>query len=66
MKNNIIKLYTDRLPEPFDYAEYNKRAEIRFRSSEIRAWILHITEVAVTAVIGLCTLFCMYLTITML
>ena len=66
MKNNIIELYPSYRAEAFDYAECNRRAKIRFRSSEIRAWILHLTEVAVTAAIGICTLFCMYLTITML
>lgn len=66
MKNNIIELSAYRQPQPFDYAACNRRAEIRLRNSEMRAWILHIVETAVTAAIGLCTLFCVGLAITML
>lgn len=66
MKNNIIELSAYRQPQPFDYAACNRRAEIRLRNSELRAWILHIVETAVTAAIGLCTLFCVGLAITML
>ena len=66
MKNNIIELANYRKPEPFDFAAYNRRADERFRSSEKRAKILHLVETFVTASIGFCTLFCMYLTFTML
>ena len=66
MRNNVIELSQYRQREPFDYAEYNRRAKIRFRNSEFRAWLLYLTETAVTAAIGLCTLFCVYLVFTML
>ena len=65
-QNNIIELKQFHQPEPFDFSVYNRRAEVRFRNSEIRAWITHIVDTAVTAAIGICTLFCMYLAITML
>lgn len=66
MKHNVIELANYRHPEAFDYRAYNRRAEIRFRNSEVRAWILHVVETAVTAAIGICTLFCVYLAFTML
>ena len=66
MKNNMIQLSDYRQYEGFDYAAYNARANARFRNSEIRAWTLHIVETAVTAAIGICTVFCVYLAITML
>lgn len=66
MKNNVIELSAYRQPEPFDYAACNRRAEIRLRSSEFRAWTLHIVETAVTAAIGICTVFCVCLALTML
>lgn len=64
--NNIIELSNYRKPEPFDYTAYNRRAEARYRNSEIRAWILQLTETAVTAAIGICTVFCVILAFTML
>ena len=64
--NNIIELSNYRKPEPFDYTAYNRRAEARYRNSEIRAWILHLTETVVTAAIGMCTVFCVILAFTML
>ena len=66
MKNNVIELANYRQREPFDYYAYNRRAEIRLRNSEIRAWILHAVETAVTAAIDVCTVFCVYLAFTML
>ena len=66
MRNNVIELSAYRQPEAFDYAEYNRRAKSRYRNSEIRAWILQMTETAVTAAIGVCTVFCVYLAFTML
>ncbi len=64
--NNVINLSNYRTTEPFDYKACNRRAEIRFRNSEIRAWILHLTETVVTAAIGICTVFCVILAFTML
>lgn len=64
--NKVIELSNYREPEPFDYADYNRRAKVRFRNSEIRAWILHLTETLVTAAIGVCTVFCVVLAFTML
>lgn len=66
MRNNIIELAQYRTAEPFDFAAYNRRAEARFRGSELRAWILHVVETAVTAAIGICTVFCVCLAFTML
>ncbi len=64
--NNVIELSHYRKPEPFDYKAYNRRAEVRFRNSEIRTWILQLTETLVTAAIGVCTVFCVILAFTML
>ncbi len=64
--NNIIDLSLYRQPEPFDFGAYNRRAAIRFRRSEARAQVLFLVETAVTAAIGLCSLFCVYLAFTML
>lgn len=64
--NNIIDLSFYRQPESFDYASANRRAALRYRNSEIRAWIMHAVETAVTATIGICSLFCVYLAFTML
>lgn len=66
MKNNVIEFAKYRSSPVFDYESYNRRAEIRFRNSEIRAWILHLVETAVTAAIGICTVFCVCLAFTML
>lgn len=66
MKNNVIELFPSSQPQPFDYAACNRRAEIRLRNSELRAWLLHIVETAVTAAIGVCTIFCVALAFTML
>ena len=64
--NNVIELSRYRKSEPFDFEAYNRRAQIRFRNSEIRAWILQLTETLVTAAIGICTVFCVVLAFTML
>lgn len=64
--SNLIEWKKYRQPEPFDFEAYNRRAEARYRGSEIRAWITHVVDTAVTAIIGVCTVFCMYLVITML
>lgn len=64
--NRVIELSNYRKPEAFDYSSYNRRAEIRLRNSEIRAWILQLTETIVTAAIGICTVFCVILAFTML
>lgn len=66
MKNNIIELSQYRRPEVFDYAACNRRAALRYRNSEIRAWTMHLIETAVTASIGICSLCCVYLAFTML
>lgn len=63
---NVIELSRYREPKRFDYEAYNRRAEIRLRNSEIRAWILHLTETVVTAAIGICTVLCVFLAFTML
>lgn len=64
--NNVIELSHYRKPEPFDYLAYNRRAESRYKNSELRAWIMHLVEAAVTAAIGVCSLCCVYLAFTML
>ena len=66
MKNNVIELYQYRDIEPFDFAAYNRRAEIRFRNSQIRFWLSTAAEIMATVVIAGCTLFCCYLAFTML
>lgn len=66
MNNHVIELSQYRRRESFDYAACNRRAELRFRNSEIRAWILYAVETAVTAAIGLCTVGCVILAFTML
>ena len=66
MKNNVIELYQYRDIEPFDFAAYNRRAEIRFRNSQIRFWLSTAADIMATVVIAGCTLFCCYLAITML
>lgn len=66
MKNNVIELRRYRRPEPFDFSGYNRRAELRFRRSELRAWILCLAEAVMTLGIGVCAVFCVYLAITML
>ena len=66
MTNNIIELSSYRQPESFDFRAYNRRAEKRFRNSEIRAWILYSIETVVTAAIGVCTVLCVALAFTML
>ncbi len=67
MKNqNVIYLSQFRRSEAFDYAAYNRRAETRLRNSEIRAWIQQIVDTTVTAAIGVCTVFCVFLAFTML
>ncbi len=64
--NNMIDLSLYRQPEAFDFAEANRRAALRYRNSEVRAWTMHLVETAVTAAIGVCSLFCVYLAFTML
>ena len=64
--NNVIEFSNYRCAAPFDYDACNRRAALRFRNSEIRAWIMHLVETAVTASIGICSLFCVYLALTML
>ena len=66
MRNNIIEFSKYYQPETFDYAASNRRAALRYRNSEVRAWIMHAVETAVTASIGICSLFCVYLAFTML
>ena len=66
MKNNVIELYQYRDIEPFDFAAYNRRAEIRFRNSQIRFWLSTAADIMATLVIAGCTLFCCYLAFTML
>lgn len=65
-QNNVIPFHPQRQPEPFDFAAYNRRAEARYRASEIRAWIAQIVDSAVTLAIGGCLIFCVYLAMTML
>lgn len=64
--NNIIELSRYRQRETFDYGAVNRRAALRYRNSELRAWIMHMVETAVTAAIGVCSLCCVYLAFTML
>lgn len=66
MKNNVIELYQYCDIEPFDFAAYNRRAEIRFRNSQIRFWLSTAADIMATVVIAGCTLFCCYLAFTML
>ena len=67
MKNqNVIQLSQYRQQESFDFSAYNRRAEIRLRNSERRARISSLIENCVTATIGLCSVFCLYLAFTML
>lgn len=66
MKQNVIELYQYRDVEPFDYAAYNRRAELRFRSSQIRFWLSTVADILATITITGCTLFCCYLAFTML
>lgn len=64
--NNIIELSQYHQPETFDFGAVNRRAALRYRNSELRAWIMHMVETAVTATIGVCSLCCVYLAFTML
>ena len=66
MKNNVIELYNYRDAEPFDLSEYNHRAQVRFRNSQIRFWISTAAEILSTLIITGCTVFCCYLAFTML
>ena len=52
MKNNVIELYQYRDIEPFDFAAYNRRAEIRFRNSQIRFWLSTAADIMATVVSG--------------
>lgn len=66
MKNNVIELSQYRDAEPFDFSAYNRRAEARFRSSQIRFWLSTVADTLATAIITGCTVFCCYLAFTML
>jgi len=66
MKNNVIEIYQYRDIEPFDFSACNRRAEIRFRNSQIRFWLSTIVDTMATVAIVGCTLFCCYLAFTML
>lgn len=66
MKNNVIELYNYRDAEPIDFSAYNRRSELRFRSSQIRFWISTTVDVLATLAITGCTVFCCYLALTML
>ena len=66
MNNNVIQFSNYPQPAAFDYAAYNRRAEIRLRNSELRAWLVHIIKSVVTLTIAICTIFCVYLAFTML
>ena len=66
MKNNLIELSHYRYAEPFDFHGYNRRAEIRFRASQIRFWVAAAVDLVATLAITGCTIFCCYLAATML
>lgn len=66
MKNNIIELYAYQEPKTFDYAGYNRRAELRFRAAQIRFWVSTAVDTLATVAITGCTVFCCYLALTML
>lgn len=66
MTNNVIELYRYEDPKTFDFTAYNRRAKIRFRSSQIRFWVnLAVDTLATLAVAG-CTVFCCWVALTML
>ena len=66
MKQNVIALSNYRAAEPFDYSSWNRRAERRFRSAQLRFWISTIVDTAATLAITGCTVFCCYLALTMI
>lgn len=66
MKNNVIELYSYREPKTFDFSGYNRRAELRFRSAQIRFWVGAVVDTVATLAITGCTVFCCYLALTML
>ena len=66
MKNNVIELYAYQEPKGFDHAAYNRRAEARFRSAQIRFWIGTVVDTVATVAITGCTVFCCWLALTML
>lgn len=66
MKNNVIELYRYQEPKAFDYTAFNRRAELRFRSAQIRFWLSAAVDTVATLAITGCTVFCCYLALTML
>lgn len=66
MKNNVIELYQYQDIDTFNYNEFNRRAELRFRAAQIRYWISTVVDVLATTTIAGCTVFCCYLAFTML
>lgn len=66
MKHNVIALNAYRDVEPFDYSGWNRRAEARFRSAQLRRWIVLVVDVLTTFAITGCTVFCCWLALTML
>ena len=66
MKNNVIELYAYQEPKSFDYAAYNRRAELRFRAAQVRYWLSTVVDTVATVAITGCTVFCCYLALTML
>ena len=66
MKHNVIELYTYQETKAFDFSGYNRRAELRFRSAQIRFWLSAVVDTLATIAITGCTVFCCYLALTML
>ena len=66
MKHNVIQLANYQEPKNFDYVGYNRRAEIRFRSAQIRFWLSAAVDTLATLAITGCTVFCCYIALTML
>lgn len=64
MKNNVIQINQFRSFEMYEYSDQIQLKKLRIERN--RAWAMHITELAVTVSIGLCSLFCVYLVFTML
>lgn len=66
MKHNVIQLANYQEPRSFDYTAFNRRAELRFRSAQIRFWIAAAVDALATLAITGCTVFCCYIALTML
>lgn len=64
--NSVIHLTPAAVPEGFDYAAYNRRAEERFRLMRMRVRILTAADACVTLMIGIGFLTCIGLVLTML